>query len=132
MYKIAQGANNAGALVALHLLNPPLFWRYAVGVNSECHPYTKREIDGNEEPRAVGLYWVKWTFFKLDEEEMYYLITNFGPDVTIETYDKLTRTFRQFSGKMWPPEPFTEGAQAELTYWLNATFEFHRLTEVAS
>ena len=123
-YQIADGHDNAGGLVALEALDPPLFAAYVDGLLTEWHDYEARQWSGDRLLVPVGRAWVAWRFYRLTRAEMAYLRENFGAAVTIRTLDKGANGFANFNATLVLPDP---AAGWEADAWIDVRVEFRDL-----
>lgn len=129
LLKLADGHDNFDDLAALRELFPPLFRRYRHPL-TEWHPYESRELDGDRHWRTIGLPWTAWILGVVYPDEMDYLLTTFGDDVTIYTFVKSEDRFGYFNATFWQPDLNEVEWMESRGAWNRVRLEFRDLTEI--
>jgi len=103
--RIANGHDNEASLEELQDIfsgtDPLLFAEYTAydAVETEWHDAEAVEIDGDGNPKLIGLPWCVWKFGRLTAAEVVMLKT-LGPNVTINTYNKSAGGYTDFNAVM--------------------------------
>lgn len=124
--KLAQGDGNMGGLTYLHLISPPKLKAFSGGIKLEWNPFVSLNLDGVDADRELGLPWAAWIFYRLTRPE-FKLLYNYGPRVTVSTYDTLNEVWVVGQGDWKRPVLYSGNATQDLEFWLNARFEIRQI-----
>lgn len=130
--KIADGFNNVGGLQFLNELDPPYLEDYGnvEAVYTEWHDYQERVLAANRYPVTIGLPYTTWYIPIVYRDEMP-ILYNFTDQVTIQTLDKQTNTYKIYNAKMLTPIVGEMNYDRDAGLWWNdVTIEFYDLEEI--
>lgn len=133
VFKIAAGHNNMSGFVSVHKLHPSMRVYYHLGaIVVTWNDYESREIDGALFQRPIGNPKTSWNFPRLVRcayDEFRAICPNESAEVTIRTWNKRANMFKNYNAMMdWPD---MSGVDANGEDFLNITFEFRNLIEIA-
>lgn len=128
-YKLANGHDNEAGLEELQNLSAGLFGYYVGGLKTEWHDFVTQILVGSRRSYApIGLPWCDWVMFKITPQELKYLKDNFGPEVTVRTFDKGRNAFYNFNAIILFPD--TSAFDFDIGEWIDLKISFIDLVEV--
>jgi hypothetical protein len=133
--KIADGHDNAAGLLELWQLDPPKFRMFRGDLLTEWSDAEGGFVrNGLGEMVPIGLPTDTWIFFRLTRDELRYLQTEFGTEVTIYTLDKGRNTWTTFNATLLTIRIMGQGtssARWEMDEWFDVRMEFVELVEIS-